>query len=149
MSKLQEGDVFEVNEGMEVYAEIPERFIASNIKDSEKRREARVTVGRTFKNRYGEIGEELEEVEGDVYPTDYLIGEYVVINTEMTGGGTGHGPHDVYPDGWKVLAKKLSEGGEWDHDGVHISFYQSGSFTVVNKDIPVKGKLKMKFVKED
>ena len=25
--------------------------------------------------------------------------EYVVIEAKMQGGGTGHGPHDVFPDG--------------------------------------------------
>jgi hypothetical protein len=25
-----------------------------------------------------------------------------------TGGGTGHGPHDVYPDGWLVTLAKFN-----------------------------------------
>ena len=36
---------------------------------------------------------------------------WVVINAEMTGGGTGHGPHDIYPDAWHVSAMRVSENG--------------------------------------
>ena len=38
-------------------------------------------------------------------PTD----EYVVIKTSHEGGGTGMGPHDIYPDGHHIYAKKLKE----------------------------------------
>ena len=50
----------------------------------------------------------------------------------MSGGGTGHGPGDVYYDGWHITALRLREhrlDSEWE-----ISFYQTGSFTAM---IPV------------
>lgn len=47
--------------------------------------------------------------------------EFVVVETILTGGGTGHGPHDVYPDGHHVVAQEV--GGER-----LVRFYQSGCF---------------------
>lgn len=43
--------------------------------------------------------------------TDYenVLGEYVVYKTAKEGGGTGHGPHDVYPDGWHVFARAVTK----------------------------------------
>ena len=37
-------------------------------------------------------------------------GEWVVIWTDMSGGGTGHGPHDIYPDGYRLILRKLKKG---------------------------------------
>lgn len=51
---------------------------------------------------------------------------WVVTGTEMSGGGTGHGPHDVYPDGHGVKAVRVNEDGE--ATGETIFFRQSGSF---------------------
>ncbi len=79
----------------------------------------------------------------------HLIGDYVVVRAYMGGGGgTGHGPNDVYPDGWDVTAKKLSDDGGYDPDGEEIRFYQSGSFTAMNKpeDVPVLRTMKQTFV---
>ena len=45
---------------------------------------------------------------------------FTVIHTDMTGGGTGHGPHDVYPDGHQVIAE--------DGAGRRVLFFQSGCF---------------------
>lgn len=56
-------------------------------------------------------------------------GEYLVIKTEMTGGGSGH--NDTYPDGHNVTCKKLDVDGKYDDNGVEVSFYQSGSFTIM------------------
>lgn len=47
---------------------------------------------------------------------------FEVTETRLTGGGTGHGPYDVYPDGHQVLAREV--GGQ----GRTIHFYQSGCF---------------------
>jgi hypothetical protein len=54
--------------------------------------------------------------------------EYLVVKTEMNGGGTGHGPHDVFPDGHCVDAIKLGTGRSFDPNGLRIQFYQTGSF---------------------
>lgn len=51
---------------------------------------------------------------------------WVVTGCEMSGG-TGHGPHDVYADGWGVSAVEITD------DGVpterSIFFRQSGCFS--------------------
>lgn len=54
--------------------------------------------------------------------------EYVVVSAELSGGGTGHGLHDVYPDGWHVTAVPLGTSVEFIPMS-RIVFYQSGCFT--------------------
>ena len=57
-------------------------------------------------------------------------GEWVVVSTCMTGGGTGHGPGDVYPDGHQLTLRRLKQGTDqidWSKD--EQEFYQSGCFT--------------------
>lgn len=73
-------------------------------------------------------------------------GEYVVLATALEGGGTGHGPHDVYPDGHNVYCQKLNSDGSFDSDGLKISFYQSGCFAFMIEDIAPVRKMKMIFV---
>ncbi|HSV94761.1 MAG TPA: hypothetical protein VLH94_02180 [Spirochaetia bacterium] len=57
--------------------------------------------------------------------------EFVVINNNMQGGGTGmgviYGHNDDYPDGWHIVAKRLKDG-KWDPEGEEIAFYMTGSF---------------------
>jgi len=64
------------------------------------------------------------------------IGRYVVAKTAFEGGGTGHGPGDIYPDGHHVYCETLT--------GLHrkISFYQSGCFTNMIEYIKPVGKAK-------
>lgn len=33
---------------------------------------------------------------------------WLVVEAHWGGGGTGHGPHDIYPDAWQVIVKKLN-----------------------------------------
>jgi hypothetical protein len=47
--------------------------------------------------------------------------EFEVLETRMTGGGCGHGPHDVFPNGHEVVAREV--------DGERlVRFFQSGCF---------------------
>lgn len=102
-SQLQVGDIFELTESM-VFYPIERRDDGRWYRDLTDRRALPAYLGR-----------------------------YVVTNTNMTGGGTAHGPHDVYPDGWQVSARTL--------DGERrIQFYQSGCFTAINRNVPVSGK---------
>ena len=55
------------------------------------------------------------------------------------GGGTGHGAHDVYPDGHHVHC--VHENGKHN-----IDFYQSGAFTAMIKDIVPVGRAELKMV---
>jgi len=47
--------------------------------------------------------------------------EFEVLETRMCGGGCGHGPHDIYPDGHQVVAREV--GGQR-----LVRFMQSGCF---------------------
>ena len=113
---LEEGDVISLNENHKVYAKVPKHFVYSNCKGDFSMAETDVTLDGNF---------------------DYLQGDYVVTRTEMTGGGTGHGMHDVYPNGHKVTCHKVA-----DKDTV-VSFYQTGCFTAMITDIEPVGKAKL------
>ena len=67
---------------------------------------------------------------------------YVVTQTEMKGGGIGHGPHDVYPDGHYVTARKILRK---DTLGDKKEFYQTGCFFNVYppEKITLHGKAKL------
>ena len=99
---LQEGDVIQIKEGHKIYAKVPEHFVYSNKQGS-------------FKLTTGDI-----KVGGDFA---YFEGKYIVVKTNMEGGGSGHGPNDIYPDGHRVYCVKASD------ESVKINFYQSGCFT--------------------
>jgi len=77
---------------------------------------------------------------GDVFVLEghpyFEAGAYVVDKTAMVGGGTGHGPHDTYPDGWEVTALLLKD------QEKEISFFQSGCFNGMLPDIEPIGRAK-------
>lgn len=74
--------------------------------------------------------------------------EFVVINNAMQGGGTGMGPHDVFPDGWHVVAKRLDKDGKWNPDGEEIAFYMTGCFTdmIPPEEVTIVRHMAMRFV---
>ena len=74
--------------------------------------------------------------------------EYIVIRAELEGGGTGHGPHDIYPDGWHIKARKLNSDGSYNPEAKTIDFYQSGSFTNMKEKVKIVGKMEQTFVSE-
>ena len=88
--------------------------------------------------------------EGDVFTfvDGRQTGEWVVERTAMTGGGTGHGPHDIYPDGWHVTARRLTATGAYDPTGVTTKFYQSGCFTnmVMPHEVVVVRRMRRTFI---
>ena len=134
---LKKGDVFEVKVGMKVYGKLPYKFIYSstteNSKDANEIGNHDVEIGDIFKTTKSKID------------TGEWAGEYLVVEAKWDGGGTGHGPHDVYPDGWSIVAKKLKDG-NYDPEGNEIHFYQSGSFTIMHTDVPVLRHLTPTFV---
>jgi len=71
--------------------------------------------------------------------------EYVVEDARMTGGGTGHGAHDVYPDGWQVRARRL-DNGNYDPKGRLRTFYMSGCFNGMIREVEVVRKLTKTFI---
>ena len=72
----------------------------------------------------------------------HLQGEYVVIHTELSGGGQGHGKNDYYPNGHRVEC--------FSKDTKHkVYFYQTGSFTAMIEDIKPIGNVNIKIQFED
>jgi hypothetical protein len=109
---LQPGDVFLLENGMTVYYQdreatlgLKQHYLTSNIQTVEVD---------------GELYEKINKMKLEI-PTP-PEGEYIVLSTELTGGGHGHGIHDYFPDGHKVVAKNIKSNEE-------ISFYQSVNFT--------------------
>lgn len=74
--------------------------------------------------------------------------KFVVETAKTQGGGNGHGPHDTYPDGWYIRARRLNEKGTYNPKGEVICFYMSGCFTCVvePRDVKIVGKMQMRFV---
>ncbi len=64
----------------------------------------------------------------------FIPGKYVVDNAGYYGGGTGHGPHDVYPDGWYITGILLSD------QTKKVYFWQTGCFNKMLPDIIPIGK---------
>lgn len=121
MSKiLQVGDIIEITEGMKIYAQIEERFVYSNKRTSKELTQTDIKVG--------EVRDDTHENE---FKTKKFAGKYVVTDTSLSGGGGA--PHDSYPDGWHVIAQKLSKDGHHTGKGVVINFYQTGCFTAMIK----------------
>jgi hypothetical protein len=115
---LQQGDVIELRGGHEVYADVPEHFIFTNRVGSWALTHSKICIGGHFA---------------------YLAGRYVVVLTTHDGGGTGHGPHDVYPSGHHVWCEKLVR----DIDSpVRVDFYQTGCFSAMIEDITPVGTAK-------
>lgn len=93
---------------------------------------------------------------GDVFHTP-KISFGLVVDTKLTGGGTGMGPHDIYPDGHQVTWVQLKD---WETDEeldgsmrpISIEgrrqkkFYQTGAFTdmILPKDVTFVHSLKQK-----
>jgi hypothetical protein len=122
---VQEGDIIILKQGHTVYIQLPEHFVFFNRRGVfDKLTTATVKIGHS--NDCG-------------LDTDFLVGRYIVVRTAMTGGGTGHGPHDVFPDGWSVTARMVGRMHQ------EVSFYQSGCFTAMNEEVEVVGKAKQKW----
>lgn len=171
--KLQEGNVINLQNGMRVYGLIPEKFVYSNRKASNELTKSEIEIGKTYENdtnlqgaissitkgvidRFSWQGVSVDEskvvefVKANVPEQNkekFTLeeGEFVVVKTTYDGGGTGHGSHDVYPDGYRVYCKALKNG-EYDENGIEISFYQSGCFTCMITNISPVRDMKMKFI---
>lgn len=124
---LQEGDIIEIPAGMAVLTRAPKHFFFENYKGDWSLTDGVVEINGEF---------------------SHLAGRYIVVRTVSDGGGTGHGPHDIYPDGWHVTARSL------DHAKGHlgqspeftIDFYQGGGFnTTTNDPIKVTGKAELRW----
>lgn len=136
---LEAGDVFILKKGHQIYMELPEHFVYDNrrgVFDQFAKTEVVVGVPKGGMN------------------TGWLAGRYVVISAHTQGGGTGHGPNDVYPDGLYITAERFPTKDSSIADGGNkrwkIYFYQSGCFTSMIEPGKVEklGKAKVKYVME-
>lgn len=119
MNLLQEGDVIELELGHKVYMKIPDHFIFANtVGRFDHCSQTEVIIGETKKG----------------WDTSALAGEYIVVSTANTGGGTGHGPGDIYPDGHYVKCVHRN------YPLLKVSFYQTGSFTAMITEIKPIGR---------
>jgi len=125
---LETGDVISILKGMKVYTEVPNKLFNPNTKFSKRTEQIVIEIG--YPNK--------------VVDTHQFEGEYIVTRTALQGGGQ-RGLHDSYPDGHYVVCKQLKDG-VYDEDGLEISFYQSGCFTVEIPYIRTLRKMKMVFL---
>lgn len=99
-------------------------------------------------NHYeGKVGPtDILEAKHSKHPDPKLSGAHCVVErTAMTGGGTGHDLHDVYPDGWEVRARVLNKDGTYNPKGRVVCFYQSGCFNCMIELVRVVRKMRMTF----
>ena len=142
---LQRGDVIRLEKGMKVYATIPEMFIYDNRRTSTNNARTDIKIGemrssqfKTSEDVKGTLGLFNIEIEDDQishfiaglginlsFDTSIFEGEYRVVATAEDGGGTGMGPHDVYPNGHHVFCEKK------DDPNIFVDFYQTGCFTAM------------------
>jgi hypothetical protein len=144
-TRLTEGDVFKLEEEMDVYAFVPEKFAYIDRQDSNSLVKTKVTVGQVLVNEYTTTfeGEEIGPFE-ETYDTSQLVGQYVVTSAKLTGGSY----TNRYPDGWKVAARRLSDDGSFDPDGEVVKFYQSGHFTAMNREVQPVRRLEKEITSE-
>ena len=104
----------------------------------------RVTVAA----KSGKVPSKTRTVELGAHDPDRARAKFVIETANMEGGGTGHGPHDVYPNGWHIKARRLNNDGTYNPNGEVIRFFMTGWFgcMVDPKDVRVVGKMQMRFV---
>jgi hypothetical protein len=69
------------------------------------------------------------EIETGAYDPSRGKALFVVEKANSQGGSIGgHSPHDVFPDGWHIEARRLREDGTYNPRGEVIEFYQTGYF---------------------
>lgn len=90
------------------------------------------------------------EVDLGVYDRSRGEARFVVEQARLEGGDQGHGPGDIYPDGWHIAARRLWRDGSYADDGEVIKFYLSGCFTnqLRPEQVAVVGRMKKQYVME-
>lgn len=74
----------------------------------------------------GKIPPKVRVEDYGAYDESRAQAKFVVENAAMEGGERGR---DYYPDGWRIVARRLKGDGTYDPKGEVISFYMSGSFS--------------------
>ena len=105
---------------IQVGADSPVHMVCFTLTDNEVVEIERIVGGKlTSKELFIDLG---------VPDVSRATAEFVVIENDMQGGGTGMGCHDIYPDGWHIIAKRLDKDGKWNPNGEEIAFYMTGCF---------------------
>lgn len=120
MEFLNEGDVIELKEGHDVYADVPKHFVYADKKGCWDLCHEKVTIDGDF---------------------DFLKGRYVVVSTCMRGGD--QASDGSYPDGHQVTCEKV------DDRSIRVDFYQNGSFTATIRDISPIGRAVLSWKVQD
>lgn len=152
---LQKHDVIEIKKGMKIYADLPRKFAYNNTPLSNHETSIDITVGEVKTNAFDveetkeqlikdiqtsfrfQLGENIDEakimefvnqildsVQPETFDTSIFEGEYVV--TRAFSHSTGH----------HVFCRKLKKDVDvYDENDIYISFYQSGFYMAIIKDI--------------
>ena len=93
----------------------------------------------------GEVPPETITEDLGAYDESRAKAKFVVESARMEGGSHGR---DEYPDGWHIIARRLSEDDDYDPDGEVIQFYMTGCFNckIAPADVQIVGKMHMRFV---
>ncbi|MDO4282726.1 MAG: hypothetical protein Q4D02_03740 [Clostridia bacterium] len=119
----------EVGKIYKISKEFKEEYVTGVKKDEvERLRERNFNV--TEEQIENLLKQTAPSLESEEYDASILEGEYIVVKTENSDGGTGMRSHDIYSDGWRVFAKKMKDG-KIDSEGIEVSFYQTGAFTAM------------------
>jgi hypothetical protein len=109
----------------------------------------KVTVMKTDSAPGGWTREVQEVIDLAIHDNQIANSDFLVLSVQETGGGTGHGYHDVYPTGHYVTAKEVN-------GDRMVTFYQTGCFIgmLAPKDItlvsgPPDEHAKLKIVWEE
>jgi hypothetical protein len=155
---LQRGDIIRLEKGMKVCTLVPGAFayLGSPFWPTPKNKQ--IVIGSTLKS--GELSKDTIAnkvkkglAELDIIPDNEKVtafidalnldlsiksfdtskyeGEYTVIRTALEGGGTGMGPHDVFPNGHHVICTKN------DDPSIEVDFYQTSGSSDLLTDVPV------------
>lgn len=157
---LKEGDVIVLEPGMIVKGLIPKMFAFADSIESQLCLHD-IEIGKNYTNKKfynadfitqqskkivmdcGKAGFLLDEsliktfLEENLRTSEVLNfciheGKFLVVKTALEGGSKGH---DAYPDGHHVFVKRLKEN-KYDPNGIELSFYQTGCFCNLIKNVP-------------
>jgi len=83
---------------------------------------------------------------GSIITIPNYKGRWVVEYANWEGGGTGMGPHDIYPDGLHIEARKLNKAGKYDRKN-YLKKFVWGPSCYSNEIVGCEIVGKMKVVK--
>lgn len=160
---LQRGNIFKIEKGMQVYTEIPAKYLYKNLRNSNRKTYEIITVGEVFSlsavTKTADMIELRDDIKKDFLAHGLCVSEEKInsflkslnisLKEEMFNTSIFCGEYIVTKTkfskqngkrGWHVTASKLKNG-EYNPNGLSISFYQSGPYIpmLVPKEITLIG----------